>query len=234
MQPTPTRISLCEARELVARPLSSALAERLLVERLDAKRIEWRHGHIENSSGVSIETALDGFWRSASINWDESWAARKVEAPPVAARGGVAPGGIVWASPPTRPTQPSSQLGNNLAVYDIRLAREDVELLLREYGEPASEPASEAEPAPSSASTTERHADPQGDQKRAHPQGDRVRIVLRKEFPPDGTVPPPSELSDSDLVARVSQHFPAHKKPDDPLIPGRKSILRAAGRLPRK
>src|SRR5262249_14154955 len=129
---------------------------------------------------------------------------------------------------PARPTQP--QRGNNVVLSDIKFAREDIELRLREYGAPASV----AEPTPSSASTTERHASSQGDQKRAHPQGDRVMIVLRAEFPPDGTVPPPSQRADSDLVARVRRHFSAPKKSDDPPIPSRKSILRAASRFPRK
>jgi hypothetical protein len=211
VQPTPpTWISLREARELVTqRYLSPLLADKLLVEWLDAGQVQWRCEHIENDGGVSTETALKGFWRSASINWDESSAARRVEPRTVAgASGGVLPGGIIVRSQ-HRPTQPSSRVGNNFVVYGIRLAREDIFALLPQ-------------------------TDPQGDRKRARPQGDRIMIALCAEFPPDGTVPPPSELSDSDLVARVSQRFPAPKKSGDPLIPGRKSILRAAGRLPRK
>ena len=227
-QPTPTWIPPLAARALVMRWLSSsplAEAERLLLKWVEAGKVQWRYGHIENGSGVSKEIALNRFWRPVglSFSWEEGRAGRRVE-PRMAARGGVTPEGIVWASHPTRATQP--QRGNDVVLSDIKFAREDIEFRLREYGAP--------EPAPSSASTTERHADPQDDQKRAHPQGDRVMIVLRAEFPPDGTVPPPSELSDSDLVARVSQRFSAPKKSGDPLIPGRKSILRAAGRLPRK
>jgi hypothetical protein len=107
---------------------------------------------------------------------------------------------------------------------DIKFVREDIELRLRECGAPASEPGS----------TTERHASSQGDQKRARPQGDRVAIALRAEFPPDGTVPPRSELADSDLVARIRLRFPDASKSGSRGIPGRKSVLREAGRLPRK
>jgi hypothetical protein len=154
VQPTPTEISLREARELVAqRYLSPTRAGELLVGWLDAKLVRWRYEDVKNNSGVPTKVALNGFWRPVglSINWEESWAARKVE-PRRVARGGMAPGGIVWMSH-GRPTQPSSQLGSsyNFFVYGIRLAREDIELQLGGYDEPASV----ADPAPPSASVPE-------------------------------------------------------------------------------
>ena len=240
-QSTPTWISLREARALVTRRLSSALAEKLLVEgldRLDAKRIKWRHGHIENNSGVSTETALDGFWRLASINWEASWAARRVEPRMVAAaRRGVLPGGIVAASLPARPPQPVSQLGANFVVYGIDLAREDVELLLREYGEPTfvaepapSSSASLAEPAPLSSASVAEPAPPssrasvESQSKRQVWKGKKVREALQELYP-DG-VPPRIELSDSALCSAVYAHLGIR---DDKTI-SRITILRHAGR----
>ena len=46
---------------------------------------------------------------------------------------------------------------------------------------------------------------------------------------PDGWVPPEDELSDAELCARVHRHFGGDRTGLG--IPGRKSILRAAGRL---
>jgi hypothetical protein len=119
VQLTPPELSLLEARELVTqRYLSPPLAEKRVVEWLNDKNkpVRWRYEHIQNNSGVSTETALNGFWRPAglSINWGESWAARKIEPRTVTtASGGMAPAGIVrWVSN-GRPTQPSSQLGSS-------------------------------------------------------------------------------------------------------------------------
>ena len=138
----PTLISLREARELVTRRyLSPALADRRLIEWMDDENepVRWRYEHIENRSGRPTATALEGFWRPevSTINWEENWAARKVEPPPVAAPGGVTPGGVVWASHNPKPAQPVSQLGYNFIIYGIRLAREDIERRLAGYDEPA-------------------------------------------------------------------------------------------------
>jgi hypothetical protein len=70
--------------------------------------------------------------------------------------------------------------------------------------------------------------------RRAQPQGDRIEIALRAEFPPDGKVPPRSKLSDAELVARVRKHFPAPEKSGGLAIPSPKSVLRTVGRLSRK
>ena len=220
-QPTPTWIPPLAARTLVMQRylLSSSSAEALLLKWLDAEQVRWRYGHIKNDDGLPIEIALNRFWRpvALSFSWEQGRAGRRIE-PRIAASGGVAPGGVVWSSHPVRPTRP--QRGDNVVLSDINFAREDIELRLREYGAPAS--------------ATERHVDPQDDRKRARPQGDRVAIALRAEFPPDGTVPPRSELSDSDLVARIRLRFPDPSKSGSRGIPGRKSVLREAGRLPRK
>jgi len=130
-QPTLTFISLREARELVTRRryLPPTQAGKVLTVWLDDENepVRWRYEHIENRSGRPTATALEGFWRPgvSTINWEENWAARKVEPPPVAAPGGVMPGGVVWASP--KPAQPVSQLGYNFIIYGIRLAHEDIE-----------------------------------------------------------------------------------------------------------
>ena len=142
MQPTPTLISLREARELVTqRYLSPALAGKFLVEWLDDENepVRWQYEHVENNSGISTDAALKRFWRPGglSINWEESSAARRVEPPPVAAPGGVTPGGVVWASHNPKPVQPVSQLGYNFIIYGIRLAHEDIERRLAGYDEPA-------------------------------------------------------------------------------------------------
>jgi len=154
-QPTAqlTWIWLLEARELVTRRfLSLSLAKKLLVEWLNDKNkpVRWRYEYIENNSGVSTETALNGFWRSAAINWEENSAARKVEPPTVArAQGGVAPGGVVWRLHNPRPTPPSApQLGDNFVVYGIRFAREDVEARLVGYVEPVELQSAESPPLP--------------------------------------------------------------------------------------
>ena len=131
-QPTLALISLREARELAAqRCLSSPLAGERVIEWLADENdpVRWQYEEIKNNSGVSTETVLKKFWRPGglSVIWEESSVARKVEQPPVRAHGGVAPGGIAWASHPIRPTQPSSQLGHNFVIYGIRLMREDVE-----------------------------------------------------------------------------------------------------------
>jgi hypothetical protein len=152
-QPTLTFISLREARELVTRRyLSPALADRRLIEGIDDENepVRWRYEHIENRSGRPTATALEGFWRPgvSTINWEENWAARKVEPPPVAAPGGVTPGGVVWASHNPKPAQPVSQLGNNFVVYGIRLRREDVERRLGGYAEPVESQSAELPPLP--------------------------------------------------------------------------------------
>jgi hypothetical protein len=67
-----------------------------------------------------------------------------------------------------------------------------------------------------------------------HYQGDRVQIKLAQEFP-DG-IPSRKELSNSELANRMRKAFdddPAAKK-TGLAIPDRKTILREAGRIPRK
>jgi hypothetical protein len=132
-EPTPEKISLRKARELATRRyFSPSLAGERVCEWLDDETDPVRRGYEEiiNTSGVSNETCLEGIWRPgvSTIDWEESSVARTViEPPPVAGRGGVAPGGVVWASYPTGPTQPVSQLGCNFTVRGIWVAREDIE-----------------------------------------------------------------------------------------------------------
>jgi hypothetical protein len=158
-QPTLTLISLLEARELVRQKyLSSARAGQLVVEWLgdENEPVRWQYTDIQNNSGVSTETVLSGFWRSAVINWEESSAARRVEPRTAAAHGTVLlPGGIIGSSQ-SRPTQPVSRLGSNFVVYGIRLAREDIERRLGGYDEPVSV----AEPAPPSPASVADSAPP--------------------------------------------------------------------------
>src|SRR5262249_5618394 len=138
-QPTSTWLSPLRARALVMQRylLSPSSAETLLLKWLDAEQVRWRYGHIKNDDGVPIEIALNRFWRPVglSFNCEEGRAGRRVEPPPVAARGGGAPGGMVWASHPTGPTQP--QRGNNVVLSDIEFAHEDIERRLAGYDEPA-------------------------------------------------------------------------------------------------
>jgi hypothetical protein len=77
-------------------------------------------------------------------------------------------------------------------------------------------------------------SEPPREKRRTHPQGDRVAIALRAEFPPDGKVPPPGELPDSDLVARIRLRFSDTSKSGSRGIPSRQTVLRTAGRLQRK
>jgi hypothetical protein len=58
-------------------------------------------------------------------------------------------------------------------------------------------------------------------------QADAVARILRECFPPDGVVPSHDKLSDADLILRV---LGASAKP----LPSPDTILRAAGRKPRK
>ena len=149
-QPIPTLISLREARELVMqlRYLPSVLAGKLLIEWLNDENepVRRQYGEIVNNSGVPAETVLKKFWQPGglSVNWEENWAARKVPPPPVAARGGVLPRGIVFSSQ-HRPTQPVSQLGHNFVIYGIRVAREDIERRLAGSAAEAAKPRSVTE-----------------------------------------------------------------------------------------
>jgi hypothetical protein len=65
-----------------------------------------------------------------------------------------------------------------------------------------------------------------------HYQGDRVQIVLAKEYP-DG-VPSKKELSNSELVNVVRKRLEEDPKKTGLAIPDPKTILREAGRIPRK
>jgi hypothetical protein len=63
-------------------------------------------------------------------------------------------------------------------------------------------------------------------------QSDRVQIKLAEEFPDD--VPSEKKLSNSELANLLRKRFENDRKETGLAIPHAKTILRAAGRIPRK